>query len=161
MSGAVRIRDADLSRDRPSFVGFIMGSQLFEHAFEPNRRLDPPVAEEHLVKMLDAVATRPGRIFVAEDDEATLGWGIVFEMQDDVYVVAAERRAAFIAELFVAEAARGRGVGRALIAACEAWALGRGIGVMHMGVLPGNTRARAIYDTAGYAAYSLQLRKYL
>jgi len=33
-------------------LAFVMGSQHFEHAIEPSRRLDPPVAEDNLVKML-------------------------------------------------------------------------------------------------------------
>ena len=61
----------------------------------------------------------------------------------------------------VSQRARRLGAGQALIASCEAWAKGRGIGVIMIGVLGNNTRAHGIYNTAGYADYSLQLRKYL
>ena len=158
----MRVREGDLARDRTAFLSFIMGSQAHEHQVEPNRRLDPPVAEEHLTKMLALLAERPGKIFVTADeaDNAT-GWAVVFENEDDVYVIAEERRHAYIAELFVAERLRSTGLGRTLIAACEDWARARGLGVVQIGVLPGNTRAHDLYRNRGYADYGIQLRKYL
>ena len=100
----MRIREADLARDRAAFLAFIMGSQRHEHAVEPNRRLDPPVADEHLAKMLLVLTERPGKIFVAADDaDNAIGWAIVFQNEDDVYVIAEERIHAYIAELFVDE----------------------------------------------------------
>jgi GNAT superfamily N-acetyltransferase len=158
----MRIREADLAHDRTALLAFIMGSQHFEHAIEPNRRLDPPVAEEHLAKMLSLLAERAGQILVAADDaDQAIGWGIVVEQEDDIFVVAAERRYAYVAELFVAEPLRGGGIGRALIAACEDWTRARGLNVMQIGVLPGNVRAHEIYRRQGYADYGIQLRKYL
>jgi GNAT superfamily N-acetyltransferase len=156
------VRAVDLARDRAALLSFIMGSQAHEHAFEPNRRLDPLVAEDHLGRMIALLGERAGTIFVAAGaDDAAIGWAIVFEQDDDVFVVAEERRHAYVAELFVAGALRGQGVGRALIAACEDWARGRGLHVMQIGVLPGNVRAHALYRREGYADYGIQLRKYL
>ena len=155
-----RIRTAELPRDKPAFLGFIMDLQRFEHVFESNRRLDDTVAADYLEPLLRKVNEKGGRVFVAEDGEgATIGWGVVLEAEDDVFVIASERRYAYIAELFVAETMRGAGVGRALIAACEDWARSHGHAVMQIGVLPGNARAKAIYERAGYATYGLQLRR--
>jgi ribosomal protein S18 acetylase RimI-like enzyme len=153
------VRDARPS-DRPHFFEFIMGSQRFESSFERNRRLDSPVADEYLA-LLEKDVAESGKIFVAEKDGAPVGWGIVLEQDDDVYVVSEERRHAYISELFVVEAMRGAGIGRALIAACEHWARSRKLYVVQIGVLPGNQRAKAIYERAGYGPYALQLRKYL
>jgi len=158
----MRIREADLARDRTGLLAFIVGSQHFENTIEPNRRLDPRVAEDHLGKMLSLLGERAGQIFVAAGDtDQAIGWGIVVEQEDDIYVVAEERRYAYIAELFVAEPLRGSGIGRALIAACEDWCRARGLSVMQIGVLPGNLRAHDIYRRQGYADYGIQLRKYL
>jgi len=158
----VRIRESDLARDRTAFLAFVMGSQHYEHAIEPNRRLDPLVADEHLAKMLALLGERAGQIFVAADDaDQAVGWGIVVEQEDDIFVVADERRYAYVAELFVVEPLRGSGVGRALIAACEDWARARRLTVMQIGVLAGNVRAHDIYRRQGYADYGVQLRKYL
>ncbi|HEY4943839.1 MAG TPA: GNAT family N-acetyltransferase [Rhizomicrobium sp.] len=159
-ASAFHIRDAELPRDRPAILGFILGLQRFEHGVEPNRRLDDAVAEDYLQPLLRNLAEKDGRILIAEDAQAApIGWAVVHEDEDDIYVIASERRFAYIAELFVVEAARGTGVGRALIAACEDWARARHVGILHIGVLPGNARARAVYERAGYAPYSLRLRK--
>jgi GNAT superfamily N-acetyltransferase len=157
---SLRIRDADLERDRAAMLDFIMGLQHLEHGFEPNRRLDPPVAGEYLAKLIGDVTRRPGRIFIAED-EVPVGWAVVHEMDDDIYVVEAERRTAYLSELYLVERARGTGAGRALMAACEAWARTQGIPVMLIGVLPGNRRAAEVYAKAGFEPYSRMLRKYL
>ncbi len=158
----MHIREADLARDRTALLSFIMGSQHYEHAFEPNRRLDPPVAEEYLAKILTLLSERAGKIFVAADEaNQAVGWGVVVEQEDDIFVVAEERRHAYIAELFVVEPLRGTGAGRALIAACEDWSRAHGHTVMQIGVLPGNVRAHDIYRRQGYADYGIQLRKYL
>ena len=154
------IRPAQLPRDEPAFLGFILGLQRFEHDFEPNRRLDDAVAGDYLGPLLRRVAEKGGAVFAAEDDRGgAIGWGVVLEAEDDIYVIAGERRHAYIAELFVVETARGTGVGRALIAACEDWARRGGHNVLQIGVLPGNTRARAIHEQAGYSPYAVQLRK--
>lgn len=155
------IRPARLSEDKPAILGFIDGLQAFEQAFEPNRRVDATVAEAYFARLSREAATRPTAAFIAEEAKQAVGWALAYETEDDVYVVEAERRIAYIAELFVAEAARGRGAGRALIAACEEWARARGIGIVLIGVLPGNARAHATYGKAGYGTYSLQLRKRL
>lgn len=157
-----RLRDAKIPDDHRAFLDFINGSQRFEAAFEPDRRLDATVAEDYLALILVDVAKRPGHIFVPEDETgAAIGWGIVLEEENDIYVLAEQRRTAYISELFVRETWRGKGVGRALIEACEAWAKARAISVMMIGVLPGNTRARTIYESSGYSAYAIRLRKYL
>ena len=156
------IREGDLVRDRALALRFIDGLQAFEHTVEPNRRLDAGVAADHLAKMMRDAAERPSKVFVAETDDGTaLGWAVVLENQDEIYVVAEQRRFAYIAELYLVEAARGSGLGRALIEACEDWAKARGIAVLQIGVLDKNARARDVYAAAGFDPYAMQLRKYL
>ena len=47
--------------------------------------------------------------------------------------------------------AEGRGVARALLAASEEWASGRGYRLLTLNVFEENRRARALYEKAGYA----------
>jgi GNAT superfamily N-acetyltransferase len=117
---AFRIREARLPGDRAAFHRFIMGSQAYEHDIEPDRRLDPPVAEEHLERLLAGVAKHNGKILVVEAEDGTLlGWSVAHERENEVFVVEALRLHGYISELFVQEFARSKGIGRALIAACE------------------------------------------
>jgi len=159
---AFRIRAADLSRDKPALLSFIMGSQHFEYAIEPNRRLDEPVAAEHFDKLTAHLKEHGGAMFVAEDESgALLGWSVVGEIKGEAFVIPEERNFAYIFELFVAESTRGQGVGRALIVACEDWAKANNFKTIQIGVLARNTRAAKIYREAGYSDYAIELRKYL
>ncbi|HEY1709143.1 MAG TPA: GNAT family N-acetyltransferase [Rhizomicrobium sp.] len=155
------IRDAQFPRDKPAVLSFIDGLQRFEQAVELDRRVDSTVADEFFADITARVAAKGGAMLVAERDGTALGWAVVYHEQNDVYVLPEEREFAYISELYVLEAARGQGVGKQLIAACEAWARKHQLGVIMIGVLPGNVRADAIYRNAGYSTYSTQLRKYL
>ena len=154
------IRAACLPDDEPAILSFIWGLQTFENAFEPNRRLDPDFAAEHWPDVRVQAQAR-GAIFVAENEGGPVGWAVVVEEPGDLFVSEDERRYGFIAELFVAETARGQGHGRALIATCEEWTRGRGMAVLIIGVLTGNDKAAAMYHRDGFASYNLFMRKYL
>ena len=59
-------------------------------------------------------------------------------------------RDAFIDEVYVAPGWRGHGVGRALLDLAEREARAMGVRAVHLEVEPGNARARAVYEQAGY-----------
>jgi GNAT superfamily N-acetyltransferase len=155
------IRDARWPEDEAAAVSFIAGLQAYEHRFESNRRIDREVGADYFRELMKRVSDNHGRVFIAEQNEAAVGWAVFLIEQDAVYIVEDERRAGYIAELFVQESARGTGVGKALIEACEAHARASGLKVLMIGVLPKNVRARAVYEAAGFAPYSEQLRKRL
>jgi GNAT superfamily N-acetyltransferase len=157
----ISIRQARLPDDSAAILSFIDGIQTFENPIEPDRRTDAQVAEEYLAEIAERLANQPGAIFLAEDAGTALGWALVGREQNAVYVREDERAYANISELYVDERARGKGIGQALIAACEEWARSQRLGVVMIGVLPGNQRANAIYREAGFAPYALQLRKYV
>ena len=162
MSAPFRIRPARLPEDKPAIVDFFIGIQQFEHAIEADRRIDPAVGEDSYAAMIERVAAKNGCILIAETSSGeAIGWAVGLEDENEIYVVADERTYGYIAELFVVEAMRGLGVGRALIAACEDWARGRGLKVMMIGVLTRNTSAHAVYRGAGYDDTVTLLRKYL
>ena len=157
----ISIRQARLPDDAAVILSFIDGIQAFENPIEPDRRTDARVAKEYLAEIAERLAKQPGAIFLAEDAGAAAGWALVGREQNAVYVREDERVYANISELYVDENSRGKGVGQALIAACEEWARRQKLGVVMIGVLPGNQRANAIYREAGFAPYALQLRKYV
>lgn len=157
-----RIRLARLPGDRLALLGFITGMQNFESAIETDRRTDPDVAEEFYSVITDRIAQKNGRILIAESDSGrALGWAASCEEESEVYIHADERTYGYIAELYVVEDMRGRGIGRALIAACEEWARERGLKAMMIGVLSRNARAHGVYRGAGFQDYVTMLRKYL
>lgn len=61
----------------------------------------------------------------------------------------------------VAEHGEGRGVGRALLRAVEAWSAAQGHRFITLNVFAGNDRARAVYERAGYGQDTLRYVKEL
>ncbi|MDF1503858.1 GNAT family N-acetyltransferase [Roseisolibacter sp. H3M3-2] len=61
----------------------------------------------------------------------------------------------------VAADAEGRGVGRALLGAVEAWSAARGHRFLTLNVFAANARARAVYERAGYAPDTVRYLKLL
>jgi GNAT superfamily N-acetyltransferase len=155
------IRDARLPQDEPVILGFIDGLQDYEAGFEPDRRRDPNFAAEHWRELQHRCAERHGTMLIAERDGKAVGWAFAHDDKAEVFVVEAERRHGFLAELYVVPEARGKGLGRALIAACEAWARERGHKLLTVGVLARNARAIRSYEGAGYDPYVTIMRRYL
>jgi GNAT superfamily N-acetyltransferase len=154
------VREARLPADKPVILQFIMALQRYETSLEPNRRHDLGMAEEYFAVLLER--SRSGAIFLAEDETGRpIGWTIVYEEETEAFIRADERRFAYLAELYVKEDWRGRGVGQNLIAACEDWARRSGYCTMRIDLLSRNERAAAAYAKAGYTPYCQEVRKRL
>jgi GNAT superfamily N-acetyltransferase len=155
------VREARLPADEPAILAFINGLQDYEAAFEPDRRRDPNFAIEHWRELQHRCAEKHGIMLIAEDGGKAVGWAFAHDEKAEVFVVEPERSHGFLAELFLMPEARGKGLGRALIEGCEAWARGRGHKLLTVGVLAENPAAIRAYEGAGYAPYVAIMRRYL
>jgi len=96
-------------------------------------------------------------VLVTEDDQgerlgfATLGQTTHFTGE----------RQAYINELATSEVAEGRGVGAALIAACEQWAREQGYRILALSTGAANTRALGFYHHLGFRDEDITLVKIL
>jgi GNAT superfamily N-acetyltransferase len=154
------IRDARLPQDEPAILAYIRQLQDYEAHFEPNRRRDPNFAADHWRDVQHRCAEKHGTMFIAEQDGNPVGWAFAYEEHGELFIAEPERRHGFLAEIYVLPSARGAGHGKALIQACEAWSRTRGHRLMTIGVLAGNTRAIRAYEGAGYAPYTMMMRRY-
>jgi ribosomal protein S18 acetylase RimI-like enzyme len=91
----------------------------------------------------------PGFQVLAAVDAAGAPLGFVSLRTDRDYVTDAP--VGHVVDLVVARSAEGRGVGRRLLAAAEAWAEQRGYPWLTLHVFEGNERARQLYEQIGYA----------
>ena len=157
----ISIRPARLPADEAAILSFINGLQDYEAAFEPDRRRDADFAAEHWRQLLRRHVQENGVILIAEDAGQPVGWAFAHDDTAEVFVVEAERKHGFLAELYVVPEARGKGLGRALIEGCEAWARTRGHRLLTVGVLAKNPAAIRAYEGAGYAPYWITMRRYL
>jgi GNAT superfamily N-acetyltransferase len=155
------IRAVRLPADEPAILSFISGLQVYEAAFEPDRRRDPNFAIDHWRSLQHRCAEKHGVMLIAEDAGNPVGWAFAHDTPGHLFVVEPERRHGSLAELFVVPEARGKGHGRGLISACEDWARTRGHKLLTLGVLAKNARAIRSYEGAGYAPYTMILRRYL
>jgi len=160
-NATIKIRQARLPADEAAILSFINGLQDYEAAFEPNRRRDAGFALEHWRELQRRHAERHGTILIAEADGKPVGWAFAHDETGEVFVIETERHHGYLAELYVVPEARGKGFGRALIEGCEAWARARGHTLLAIGVLAKNPSAVRAYEGAGYAPYSVTLRRYL
>jgi GNAT superfamily N-acetyltransferase len=155
------IREAKFPADEPAILSFITGLQDYEAAFEPDRRRDADFVIDHWRALQHRCAERHGIMLIAEDAGKPVGWAFAHDEKGEVFVVEPERTHGFLAELFLLSEARGKGLGRALIEGCEAWAKARGHKLLTVGVLAKNPAAIRSYEGAGYSPYVAIMRRYL
>jgi GNAT superfamily N-acetyltransferase len=113
------------------------------------------LADEQTAALLPQGRDTPGMLFLVPEDELGLvgtAW---------VAVDRSGRRGAWIYTLEVAPERRGTGRGRALLESVESAARDAGATTIGLNVFGDNARAHGLYETSGYAATSLQLRKAL
>jgi len=87
----------------------------------------------------------PAHRLVAVDDGRVVGWAALSPVSDRcVYAGVAEH------SVYVAEASRGRGVGRALLDALVAATEAAGIWTLQSGIFPENAPSLALHEKAGF-----------
>lgn len=97
-----------------------------------------------------------GALLVAADATDRV-LGVVFlETREDYFT---RVRHGHVGVLAVALEAEGRGVGRILLAAAEAWGRNEGFDRLTLSVFEGNARARRVYERAGYRPDLVRYRK--
>ena len=96
--------------------------------------------------------------FVAEEGGGKRVGFLHLQVQRDFFSGA---RACHISDLAVATGQDGRGIGRALLAHAETWAGANRCKLLTLGVFPGNTRARELYERAGFATELLRMAKHI
>jgi ribosomal protein S18 acetylase RimI-like enzyme len=104
----------------------------------------------------DGLDTRHMLLFVGEVDGAPIGW-IWLGLPGAGHRV----DIAWIYNVEVDEAHRGRGYGKDLIRAAEAELVRRGVDSLGLNVFAGNTTAIALYERLGYRVVSQQMTRTL
>jgi ribosomal protein S18 acetylase RimI-like enzyme len=95
-------------------------------------------------------------IFVAEDDDGERVGFLHLQKAKDFFT---GKTNCHVSDIAAAPGAEGRGVGGALLAFAEEWAREHRCHLITLAVFPGNERARALYDSHGYATDLLRLAK--
>lgn len=158
MSAGLVIRPAR-DDDRDALIEMFHGLNVYEEAFVGNRRMDREGAIASLAFAERKVADTGGRKLVAEIDGRVVGHLFLTWEKHGACVRDEVKGYGYVSELFVREAHRGRGIGRALLLEAERLTRERGVGHMMLGVLTGNAVAERAYERFGFKPYATDLVK--
>lgn len=147
------------ANDQDAILECFAALQAYERSIEPNRSDPEEAAKPYVQDLLAQCASGKAEILVAETDAGVVGWvGVVSRyVSDDI--LEGDREFAYITDLIVLEDYRGRGIGRGLLAAAEAYAAGQGARRLRVGVLSANAVAHRVYRSAGFRDYEVILEK--
>jgi ribosomal protein S18 acetylase RimI-like enzyme len=112
---------------------------------------------ELLERLLAGAAAECFGLAAVDDTDEVCGFALVRLQPEPL----SHDPSAHLEVLVLAPSAEGQGMGRALVEAAEAGARARGAVHMTLHVFANNTRARALYEKAGYAGEMLRYRKAL
>ena len=121
-------------------------TEQFAASFRPDRE-----SFDHCVSHL--MPDESAKLFVAEYDGQIAGYCLGF----DHYALYANGRVSWVEEITVREELRRKGIGRALMNACEAWARLRGSKLVGLAT----RRAAQFYAALGYEESAVYFRKLL
>jgi GNAT superfamily N-acetyltransferase len=127
--------------DVPVILGFIRDLAEYE------KLIDSVVADEEALRNSLFGERRAAEVLIAEVDDAPVGFALFFQS----YSTFLARPGLYLEDLFVRPAARGKGVGAALMATCAKIAVERGYGRFEWSVLDWNEPAIGFYKQLGAA----------
>ena len=132
--------------DVATLLPMVRDLHLHEHLPRPGREVEAALG----ALLAD---DRLGCVLVAEEGGRAVGYTVL----GFGYSLEFHGRDAFVDELYVAEAARGAGIGSLLLDAAEMACRARGIKALHLESGHGNPRATALYERRGFAAHERHL----
>lgn len=152
----IEIRSATLA-DREFVLGLVPRLRAFgPPPLRPAEALDD--AEVRALSRAFEALPDGAVLFVAEHPRHGALGAAYAETATDYFT---QEKHGHLAILMVAEAGEGKGAGRALLAAVESWSAGQGHRFITLNVFAGNSRARAVYERAGYAQDTIRYLKTL
>lgn len=145
--------------DAAGVAGCIVELQNYERAIDERVLPGEAVRGWYLDHLLEICAAQDGTLFVAEVEDGVVGFAAVQRRVSNDDVDECDYDFALISDLGVNERHRGQGIGRALIAACEAFAREAGMRWLRIAVLGRNAVARGLYERCGFEDRQVVLEK--
>ncbi len=155
------IRAWDPGRDAAAIRALFIELHEVERQIDPRMRDGEAIADAYLEQIDERCRDWDGVLLVAERDGRIVGYACVYRRYVSDELDDPPGEMGYLSDLVVADAARGAGVGRALLEAAEAEVRAIGGDTVRLSVLAGNERAREIYERAGYAPVEIDLEKRL
>ena len=146
--------------DLPLVVTFVAAIQEHERAAVPELKPGREIAGAYAEMIERSVRQKNGVMLMARRGTETLGFAAAWiETDPDPCLEEAERRHAYVSDIYVVEAARRHGVGHRLLAALETAMRERGCPRIRICAKAANSGALACYEAALYRPYEVILSK--
>jgi ribosomal protein S18 acetylase RimI-like enzyme len=154
------IRDM-IAEDRAAVADLLLELNRVEDAIAGDRYVADEAGWACLVDNEAWIAEHGGTILVAIDDNDVVGALVLCFDVAETFIRPDVRRHGLVADLVVARRARGRGVGRLLLAEAERRTRAAGLPAMTIGALVGNEPALRLYDDFGFQRQAIDFIKWL
>lgn len=153
------IRECDRNTDFDGMRACLIELQEFERRIDPRKPAGDEIATAYISDALSQCAECHGRIFVADEEGEIAGYATVLARVRSGTLDDGDLEYAYLADLVVRAAYRGRGMGRDLIAKAETYARGEGAKWLRVCVLAENQGARRLYHTSGFSELYVDFEK--
>ena len=157
----MRIREYDETTDRDGLRRCVIELQEFERNLDPRLPEGPSIADAYMTDLLNNCRRFLGEVFVAEDEDAVVGYACVWARARSDDVSEGPREYALVADLVVLGSHRNRGIGRRLLDRSESYARAQRAKHLRISALASNTRARTLYTDVGFEELEIVLEKVL
>ena len=153
----MRIRECDRKNDFDGLRRCAIELQDFERNLDPRRPDGASIADRYIEQMFRDSRQFAGKIFVADDDGAVVGYASVWARAQAEDIWEGPQEYALVPELVVLSSHRNRGIGRLLLSASEAYARSHGCQCLRISVLAANSEARTLYTSQGFKDHEILL----
>jgi ribosomal protein S18 acetylase RimI-like enzyme len=143
--------------DREAIIDLVIELNRHEHALAGDRSLDRLDAIRRYEAFRAHDPRETAALYVAEREHAILGYAAMqIEERPDQFLPD-HRRVAYLADICVSAAARGQGIGGALLRAAEGFARSHRAPLLGLTVLANNESALRTYRANGYEIYAYEM----
>ena len=146
--------------DRPALIALVRELQAAEAAVYDRMKPPEAIGDAYVDGLLEACRRRRGRILIATENGAPVGYAVILtEVPSAAELDEVAYSYAYVQDLAVTAAARGRGIGTQLLARCEAIAREAGARWLRICVLAENDGAVRAYRAAGFEPLFHEMEK--
>lgn len=161
MSAPFVIRDME-REDREAVIELMLALNRFENAISGDRATSRKAAIASLADDEEKLRAGGGlRLVAAPEGGVAVGYMCCAVAYGPPFLKEEVRTFLYVHSLVVAEAARGGGVGAALMAGAEDFARAQGLRAMVVAHLAGNEGAGRLYERLGFSPHMIERQKRL
>jgi ribosomal protein S18 acetylase RimI-like enzyme len=153
------VRDYDRDADFDGVRACLIELQEFERRIDRRKPTGDEIANAYISDALSQCAECHGRILVADEGGNVAGYATILAKVRSDSLDDGDLEYAYLADLVVRAAYRGRGIGRELMARAEAYARDEGAKWLRVCVLAENEHARRLYSASGFSELYVDFEK--